>query len=78
QHECFAGSGCRVDQGNALLQLSQFEQAVAAYQKALDKRTEWPDAEANLAVAQQLLKQQREKQEEQPEQPSEDPDSVQF
>ncbi|MBY5425148.1 MULTISPECIES: VWA domain-containing protein [Rhizobium] len=66
------------DQGNALLQLSKFEQAVAAYEKALDKRSEWPDAKANLTIAQQLLKQQKEKQEEQPEQPSEDPDSVQF
>ncbi|NEI05678.1 VWA domain-containing protein [Rhizobium leguminosarum] len=66
------------DQGNALLQLSKFEAAVAAYEKALDKRSEWRDAEANLAVARQLLKQQKEKQEEQPEQPSENPDSVQF
>ncbi|MGO7830476.1 hypothetical protein ACC690_37935, partial [Rhizobium johnstonii] len=55
---------------NALLQLSKFEQAVAAYEKALDKRIECPDAKANLTIAQQLLKQQKEKQEEQPEQPS--------
>ncbi|UIJ81793.1 VWA domain-containing protein [Rhizobium leguminosarum] len=66
------------DQGNALLHLGQYDEAVAAYGKALEKRKDWPEAIANLAIAQQLLKAQKEKQEEQPEQPSEAPDSVQF
>ncbi|WP_087002778.1 VWA domain-containing protein, partial [Rhizobium sullae] len=66
------------DQGNALLHLGKYDEAVAAYGKALQKREDWPDAAANLAVAQQLVKAQKEKQEEQPEQPSEAPDSVQF
>lgn len=66
------------DQGNALLHLAKYEEAVAAYDKALEKRTTWPDATANLAVARTLLKAQKKKQEEQPEQPSEAPDSVQF
>ncbi|KAA3503958.1 VWA domain-containing protein [Rhizobium rhizogenes] len=66
------------DQGNALLHLGKYDEAVAAYTKALEKRKDWPDATVNLAIAQKLLKVQEEKQEEQPEQPSEAPDSVQF
>ncbi|NKK77940.1 VWA domain-containing protein [Rhizobium leguminosarum] len=66
------------DQGNALLHLGQYDEAVAAYGKALEERKDWAEAIANLAIARQLLKAQKEKQEEQPEQPSEEPDSVQF
>ncbi|MBY5813440.1 VWA domain-containing protein [Rhizobium leguminosarum] len=66
------------DQGNAFLHLGMYDEAVAAYGKALEKRKDWAAALANLAIAQQLLKTQKEKQEEQPEQPSEAPDSVQF
>ncbi|MBB4389380.1 MULTISPECIES: VWA domain-containing protein [Rhizobium] len=66
------------DQGNSLLHLGKFDEAVAAYGKALQKRKDWGEAIANLAVAQQLLEAQKEKHEEQPEQPSEAPDSIQF
>ncbi|WP_179040140.1 VWA domain-containing protein [Rhizobium leguminosarum] len=66
------------DQGNAFLHLGMYDEAVAAYGKALEKRKDWAAALANLAIAQQLLKAQKEKQEEQSEQPSEAPDSVQF
>ncbi|NKL05656.1 VWA domain-containing protein [Rhizobium leguminosarum bv. viciae] len=66
------------DQGNSLLHLGKFDEAVAAYGKALENRKNWGEAIANLAVAQQLLEAQKEKHEEQPEQPSEAPDSVQV
>ncbi|MBY5591906.1 VWA domain-containing protein [Rhizobium leguminosarum] len=66
------------DQGNAFLHLGKYDEAVAAYGKALEKRKDWREAIANLAIAQRLLNAQKEKQEEQPEQPSEAPDSVQF
>ncbi|MBY5786689.1 VWA domain-containing protein [Rhizobium leguminosarum] len=66
------------DQGNSLLHLGKFDEAVAAYIKALQKRKDWGEAIANLAIAQQLLAAQKEKHEEQPEKPSEAPDSVQF
>ncbi len=66
------------DQGNALLHLSQFEEAVAAYGKALETRKDWPDAVANLAIAQQLLKQEQDKEQEQEEDPNLKPDSIQF
>ncbi|MBD8687221.1 MULTISPECIES: VWA domain-containing protein [unclassified Rhizobium] len=66
------------DQGNALMHLSKYDEAVVAYGKALETRKDWPEATANLAIAQRFLKAQQEKQEDQPEQPSEAPDSVQF
>lgn len=64
------------DRGNALLHLEEFEEGVAAYEKALEKRKDWPEAEANLALAKRLLKQQQD--DEEPEQPNEKPDDVQF
>ncbi len=66
------------DQGNALMHLAKYEEAVAAYGRALQTKPNWPEANANLAIARQLLKIAKEKQEEQPEQPTESPDSVQF
>lgn len=66
------------DQGNALLHLGKFEEAVAAYGKALQKRKGWPEAEANLGIAERLLKQQQEEDEEQQQDPNQKPDSVQF
>lgn len=66
------------NQGNSLLQLGKFEQAVGSYENALNTRKDWADATANLAIARKLLKAQKAKQEDQPEQPSEAPDSVQF
>ncbi len=65
------------DQGNALMHLAQFEDAITAYGNALAKRPDWPEAQANLALARTLLKQQQDE-ESQPEQPNEKPDSIQF
>jgi Ca-activated chloride channel family protein len=64
------------DKGNALLHLGNFDDGITAYQKALEKRIGWADAEANLALANRLLKQQEDNEE--PDQPNEKPDSVQF
>lgn len=66
------------NQGNALLHLSKFEDAVAAYTKALERRADWPDAVANLAIARQLLKRQKDAEQEQEQDPNQKPDSVQF
>ena len=66
------------NQGNALLHLSKFEEAVAAYTKALERRADWPDAVANLAIARQLLKRQKDAEQEQEQNPNQKPDSVQF
>lgn len=66
------------DQGNALLHLAKFDEAVAAYRKALAKRSDWSDATTNLAIAERLQKLQKDKQQDQPEQPGEKPDQVQF
>jgi len=51
------------DQGDALLHLLKLEEAVAAYTKALEMRKDWPDAEANLAIAERLLKAKKEQDE---------------
>jgi len=66
------------NQGNALLHLGDFTEAIAAYGKALEQRKDWPDATANLSVAQRLLKQQQDKEQEQEQDPNQKPDSIQF
>ncbi len=66
------------DQGNALLHLMKFEQAVAAFSKALELHKDWPDAKANLAIAERLLKNQKEQEEEQQDAPNLPPDQMQF
>lgn len=66
------------DQGNALLHLGRLDEAVAAYRKALDKRKNWPNAVANLAIAERLVKQKKDQEEEQQDEPNLPPDSVQF
>jgi Ca-activated chloride channel family protein len=66
------------NQGNALLHLGKFEEAVAAYDNALKKRSGWPEATADLATAERLLKQQQQDENDQPQDPTEKPDSVQF
>src|SRR5690606_41911114 len=48
------------NQGNALMQLERYADAVLAYQAALNRRPNWPEAEENLALAQQLAEQQQE------------------
>ncbi|KQV41742.1 MULTISPECIES: VWA domain-containing protein [unclassified Rhizobium] len=66
------------DQGNALLHIGKLDGAVAAYKKALDKRKGWPDASANLAIAQTLIQQKKDDEQEQQDEPNLPPDSVQF
>lgn len=66
------------DQGNAFAHLGKFEEAVAAYGKALEKRGDWPEASADLAIAQRLLKRKQQDENDQPQEPNEKPDSVQF
>ncbi|AVA26435.1 MULTISPECIES: VWA domain-containing protein [unclassified Rhizobium] len=66
------------DQGNALLHLERFDEAVAAYKRALDGRKGWPDAQANLAIAEALLKAKQEKEQDEQGEPNEKPDQVQF
>lgn len=66
------------NQGNTLLHLGKFEEAVAAYRKATERRKDWPEAQADLVIAERLLKEQQEKEQEQPQEPNEKPDSVQF
>jgi Ca-activated chloride channel family protein len=62
--------------GNALLRLGNFEEGINAYAKALEKRKNWPEAEANLALAKRLFKDEQDNDE--PDQPNENPDDVQF
>ncbi|MCO7593822.1 MULTISPECIES: VWA domain-containing protein [Pseudomonas] len=63
-------------QGNAYVRLSKFEQAIAAYQQALRRQEAFPEASANLALAQALLKDREAQQEAGP--PDEKADQVKF
>ncbi|TWF47825.1 VWA domain-containing protein [Neorhizobium alkalisoli] len=64
----------RFNRGNALLRLGSYEEAVAAYRQALQRRKDWPEAEANLAIAERLLKLQQD--DDQPQDPNEKPDDL--
>lgn len=66
------------NQANSLFHLGKLEEAVAAYQKALEKRHGWLEATADLALAQRLLQQQKDEESEQQQDPNQKPDSVQF
>lgn len=66
------------NQANTLLHLGKFEEAVTAYHKAIEKRKNWPDAEADLIIAERLLKEQQDKEQEQQQEPNQKPDSIQF
>lgn len=66
------------NQGNALLHLNRLDQAVAAYKRALELRKDWPEAKANLAIAERLVVLQKEEEEEQPQDPNLKPDEIQF
>ncbi len=46
------------NQGNSLMQLQQFDDAIERYQQALDKQPDFDDAKSNLELAQQLKQQQ--------------------
>ena len=66
------------DQGNALLHIGKLDEAVTAYKTALKKRPQWPDASANLTIAEQLVKLKKDEEEEQQDAPGLPPDSIQF
>lgn len=67
------------NQGNALMHLDKAEEAIAAYQQALKRRADWPQARQNLAVAEKR-KADKDKQDQDAEQEAAglDPDQVQF
>jgi Ca-activated chloride channel family protein len=47
-----AGSAeAHYNRGNASIMLGQYDAAIEAYQKALSKRPDWPEAEQNLQIA---------------------------
>ncbi|MCK4206867.1 VWA domain-containing protein [Brucella pituitosa] len=66
------------NQGNALLHLGRFEEAVTAYKKTLASRKDWTDARSNLATAERLLAQKKKDDDDQPQEPNERPDQIQF
>lgn len=66
------------NQANSLFHLGKLDEAVTAYQKAIEKRPGWPEAVADLGVAEHLLQQQKDEQSEQQQDPNQKPDSVEF
>ncbi|MCY1403428.1 hypothetical protein D9M71_186080 [compost metagenome] len=58
------------------MRLSRFPQAIAAYQKALQLKPDFPEAKANLALAEALEKDHESQQDAGP--PNEKPDKVDF
>lgn len=62
--------------GNTYVRLSRFDQAIAAYQQALKRQATFPEASANLALAQALLKDRDEQQQAGP--PDEKADKIDF
>lgn len=53
------------NQGNALMQLGKPDEAKERYQAALEKQPNFPEAKANLELAEKLLQQQKEQQNQQ-------------
>ncbi len=67
------------NQGNALMQLDKTDEAIAAYKQALKQRTDWPEATANLKLAERRKKEKDDlEKEQQQEQAGIDPDQIQF
>ncbi len=66
------------NQGNALLHLGRLDEAVAAYKHALTLHKDWPQAQANLAVAEKLLARKKDEEQEQQQDPNLKPDKIQF
>jgi len=57
-----AGSDADYNQGNALAKLERYEEAIAAYDRALAKQAGMADAEHNKAEVEKLLEEQQEEQ----------------
>ncbi len=67
------------NQGNALMQIDKTEDAIAAYRQALKQRPAWPEAEANLKLAERRKKEKDDlEKEQQQEDNGETPDQIQF
>jgi Ca-activated chloride channel family protein len=66
------------NQGNALARLGRFPAAVASYREALRRRPDWPEAKANLALVQRLIRKEKKKDEESEGEPNDKPDQIQF
>lgn len=67
------------NQGNVLMHLGKPQDAVNAYQQGLQMRADWPEAKANLAVAEALVATEKKDDEDQQEQnPNQKADQVQF
>jgi Ca-activated chloride channel family protein len=62
--------------GNTLMRLSKFPEAIAAYQQALAMQAGFTEAQANLALAQAMLKDREAQQQAQP--PEVKPDEIKF
>ena len=45
------GAEATYNRGNALIMLGQYDGAIEAYQNALGKRADWPEAQQNLQIA---------------------------
>ncbi|WP_087000650.1 vWA domain-containing protein [Rhizobium sullae] len=72
-------AGSYYNQGNALMHLDKAEEAITAYQQALKQRPAWPEAEANLKLAERRKKEKDDQEkEQQQEQAGLDPDQIQF
>lgn len=52
------------NRGNALAQLGRYQEALAAYEAALQEQADFPAAEANRKLMEELIKQQRQEQSE--------------
>lgn len=63
------GADAAYNRGNALARLGRYEEAIGAYDEALQVRPDMPDAEFNKAAIEALLRQRQEDRPEQPEEP---------